>query len=122
MVAIRAYYFVQNNPPALLGKRFTSVFIYKLMYALVDQWSQTMFWVSFFLNMYWFVMFKMQDNAYILLPTTGKNGSLDSAYDFFFAFYIVILITKTIAVFMRVMEQSRADIFIMDWEKPKFVA
>jgi hypothetical protein len=69
MVSLKMYYFVRDNPPSSLGKKFTQAFITKLVFVLIDQWSTIMFWTAFFVNSYWFIMFKMQDNAYILLPT-----------------------------------------------------
>lgn len=67
-------------------------------------------------------MFKTQDNAYILLPTINPVGDMISSYDIFFGFYVVTLATKTLAILLRIIEQSSVDIFIMDWEKPKLVA
>lgn len=73
IVAVRLYYFVKENPPALLEKRFGSKFLYALIYYFVNAESVIMFWVTFFVNMYWFCMYKLQDNAYILLPTLDSN-------------------------------------------------
>ena len=75
MVGIHMYYFLRDNPHSSLGKKFTQTFVIKLIYVLVDQWATTMFWISFFVNAYWFIMFKMQDNAYSLLPTTNTDQS-----------------------------------------------
>ena len=75
-----------------------------------------MFYVCFFTTAYWFIFYKMQKNAKLLLPSfSGFN----EPYEFFHIFFLVILATKTIAVFMKIVIQSKADIFIMDWEKPK---
>jgi len=78
-----------------------------------------MFWVAFFINGYFFIMYKMQDNAYLLLPSTEAEDS------FYVTFTIIFLITvsfKTIAVLYRIVEQSTADVILMDWEKPRRIA
>jgi hypothetical protein len=75
-----------------------------------------MFWVSFFTTMYWFIFYKMQKNAKLLLPSTVM---LNYAYNFFNAFALVILILQTLACITKVLIQVNADIFVMDWEKPK---
>lgn len=56
------------------------------------------------------------------MPTINPIDSDWSAYDYFFVFFLAILACKTLAVFMRILEQSNCDIFIMDWEKEKFIA
>jgi hypothetical protein len=75
-----------------------------------------MFFTAFFITAYWFIFYKMQKNATILLPSTVI---LNQAYLFFNTVFFVILGTKTAAIFIRVLMQASADIFIMDWEKPK---
>lgn len=78
-----------------------------------------MFWVAFFINGYFFIMYKMQDNAYLLLPSTEAEDS------FYVTFTIIFLITvsfKTVAVLYRIVEQSTADVILMDWEKPRRIA
>jgi len=66
--------------------------------------------------MYWFVFYKMQKNAKLLLPSTVL---LDNAYKFFNVFFLIILATKTAAIILKVIIQSRVDVFIMDWEAEK---
>lgn len=64
-------------------------------------------------------MYKMQDNAYLLLPSTEAEDS------FYVTFTIIFLITvsfKTVAVLYRIVEQSTADVILMDWEKPRRIA
>lgn len=71
------------------------------VFFVIDEWSTMMFWVSFFINGYWFIMYKMQDNAYLLLPSTEEKQS------FYYTFTVIFLITvsfKTIAVLYRICE------------------
>lgn len=53
----------------MLKENFFRVIIVKFLYTLLDVWSEIMFWITFFTSAYWFVTFKMQANAYILLPS-----------------------------------------------------
>ena len=43
IVAVRLYYFVKENPPVLLEKRFGSKFLYVLIYYFVNAESVIMF-------------------------------------------------------------------------------
>jgi hypothetical protein len=70
IVAIRLYFFITHNRPKMLGPKFAKAFILNMFYFLFDVWSTIMFWVSFFTTFYWFVFYKMQKNAKLLLPST----------------------------------------------------
>jgi len=45
-----------------------------------------------------------------------------SAYGAFKTVFFITLASKTVAMLMRIVEQSRADIFLMDWEIPRKVS
>ena len=62
-------FIIKHNPPSMLKENFFRVIIVKFLYTLLDVWSEIMFWITFFTSAYWFVTFKMQANAYILLPS-----------------------------------------------------
>jgi hypothetical protein len=64
------YFFITHNRPKMLGPKFAKAFILNMFYFLFDVWSTIMFWVSFFTTFYWFVFYKMQKNAKLLLPST----------------------------------------------------
>jgi len=70
IVVIRLYFFITHNRPKMLGPKFAKAFILSMLYFLFDVWSTIMFWVSFFTTSYWFVFYKMQTNAKLLLPST----------------------------------------------------
>lgn len=114
VVLLRMYYWYQMNPPRFLGSKFGMALAWKLVLILCDVWSNIMFMVYFLISMYWFIMYKMQANAYILMPQRNVENS---TYDVFFIFLVTIISTKTLAVFLTIVEQTSADIFIMDWEK-----
>jgi len=100
VACVRQYFFYAHNKPALLLHEFPTQFTYYLFYHIFDVWSTIMFWVCFFTTTYWFLFYKMQRNAKLLLPSImGYN----KPYEFFHIFFLIILITKTLAVFMKVM-------------------
>ena len=83
LVAIRMVYWYKLNPPRYRGRHFGMDFVTKLLFYACDIWSNVMFTVNFIITMYWFIMYKMQDNAYILMP---QRNIENSAYDKFFIF------------------------------------
>ena len=68
IVAIRLYFWVKLNPPRYFAKQFVVAFGWRALYYLTDVWSNVMFLVYFIITMYWFIMYKLQANAYILMP------------------------------------------------------
>ena len=89
--------------------------LWKLVYILVDVWSEIMFWFVFFTTSYWFISFKLQANAYILLPSIDEWSQSYMIFDIIFG---LILGFRFVAVVMRIVEQSTLDIFFIDWEAP----
>jgi len=59
-----------------------------------------MFMVYFILTGYWFIMYKMQSNAYILLPQRNIDGS---TYELFQSFLIAIIVTKGLAILLTIL-------------------
>lgn len=114
VVAVRMYYWIKMNPPRYVARHWGVSFGMKLLLVICDVWSNIMFTVYFAVTSYWFIMYKMQSNAYLLMP---QKNIENSTYDIFFVFLCLIIGTKTLAVFMTILNQTKADIFIMDWEK-----
>ena len=114
IVALRMYYWVKMNPPRFRARKFGMAFAGKLLFYLCDVWSNIMFMIYFILTGYWFIMYKMQDNAYILLPQRNIDNS---TYEIFFVFLVIITVTKGLAILLNIFDQSNADIFVMDWER-----
>lgn len=59
IVLVRMYYFIQHNPPKVLGQKFSKLFAFRFIQVLCDEWSSIIFWFLFFVNLYFFVMYKM---------------------------------------------------------------
>eukprot|EP00347_Sterkiella_histriomuscorum_P018733 403344384 len=113
IIAFRLYAFIKQNPPSLLPGKFMKILIWKMIYLIADVWSEIMFWILFFTSAYWFVTYKIQANAYILLPSVDDWESSYRIFDIVFGF---ILAMRLIAVVMKIIEQSTVDIFLIDWE------
>ena len=114
IVGLRMYYWVQMNPPKFRQRKFGMAFAGRLLLMLCDVWSNVMFMIYFILTGYWFIMYKMQSNAYILLPQRNVENS---TYDIFYAFLIAIIVSKGLSILLAILYQSSADIFVMDWER-----
>ena len=74
-----------------------------------------MFVLLVLVNGYWFIMYKLQDNCYLLLPYTRVTDSTN-AYTTFRVFFLITLICKTIAILITILKQTSCDVFVMDWE------
>lgn len=74
-----------------------------------------MFWILFFTSMYWFIAFKLQANAYILLPSVDD---WNQSYQIFYIVYGIVISFRFLCVVYKIIEQSTIDIFFIDWEKP----
>lgn len=77
------------------------ILIWKLTYLIVDVWSEIMFWIIFFTSAYWFVTYKLQANAHILLPSVDDWESSYKIFDIVFGF---ILALRLIAIIMKIIE------------------
>jgi len=56
----------------------------------------------------------MSDSVSRLLPT--EYGEV-AEYQTFLVFFYIILVFKILAIFLEIVKQTNADIFIMDWER-----
>lgn len=119
VIVFRIYYHYKHNPPAVLGPKFTQNIITHSIFYIIDEWSYIMFWVTFFVTGYWFINYKMSTRAVLLLPSTAAT---DSFYEKFDVIFYMMLAFRTAAVLFRIVQQSSADIYLMDWEKPRRIA
>jgi hypothetical protein len=107
------YKFYGLNPKEFVGTRFNSKFCSKLILTALDVWSTLSFYIFFLITMVWYVFYKWADSATLLLPS--KYGG-DNIYDVFAGFFLTILISKTIVVIMKILDQAKCDVYILDWE------
>ena len=72
-----------------------------------------MFWILFFISGYWFIVYKLQAEAYVLLPSVDD---WDSSYMIFDIVFGIILAFRLLSIVFKIVEQSKIDIFLIDWE------
>ena len=77
-----------------------------------------MFWFSFVICGYWFIIYKMQDNAYLLMPSKEESVSLQSI---FLVVFLIMFVCENGSIFYQVYRQCTIDVFLMDWEHPRKV-
>ena len=114
IIAFRLYYFLKQNPRALLKEKFSKVLGLRVLYLIFDVWSGIMFWILFFTAGYWFITYKLQANAYVLLPSIDEWSTTYRVFD---AIFGIILAFRLCAILMKIVEQSSCDIFLIDWEQ-----
>ena len=77
------------------------------------------FWLTFVLSCYWYMLFKLQSDVYLLLPpTTAEYGIKDDYYPFEVMLYMCFFF-QLLRVMEIVMMQCSAEVFFIDWEKPR---
>jgi hypothetical protein len=62
--------------------------------------------------------YKMQEHASLLLPELGSAS--DSVYSAFYGILATTLAMQAVAVMMRIYEQGKMDVFVVDFERPNF--
>jgi len=116
VAVIKFVYYTKRNPTATMRHEAAKFYSFKALLVFFDIWGDLMFWLLFFSCMDVFVTYKMQMNAYLLLPELGEASE-----GYYSAFKIVMAITlamKTVAVIMKIIEQTNIDVYLVDNEKP----
>jgi len=67
---------------------------------------------------YWFVYFKLQDTVDLLLPAHEGGGGSTPYYGPVRALLVALWIAQTVYVLKLVRDQSRQEVFLVDWEQP----
>jgi hypothetical protein len=83
----------------------------------MDLFSTLFFWYLFGMTGYWFIFFKLQSNVYTFLP------SLELWYPYYdyTCIFGTVACCKIFAMLYKIMyEQCAFDIFLIDWERPKY--
>ena len=98
----------------MLKERFAKVVFWKLAYLTLDVWSGIMFWITFFTSAYWFVTYKLQANAFVLLPSIDNDWA--TTYRIFDTIFGLVLAFRFLSIILCIVEQCSVDIFLIDWE------
>ena len=116
IVAFRLQAFHKRNPPGdSIAARRTKCLrcTYTFFFEVANVWGAVMTYGLFFWSAWWFAYYKMATGVRLLLPSMEFD---EAEYRRFLIFFYMTLALKTIAVILQIIEQSRADVFIMDWE------
>jgi len=67
---------------------------------------------------YWFAFFKLQERVYCFLPSQAGTAEPYNSYSWMFG---AVTICKLISMIYKIIyEQCAYDIFLVDWERPKY--
>jgi hypothetical protein len=101
IIGIRLAVWIKQNPRTLLQGNFGSHLSFRFLYLLFDVWSGIMFWIIFFTAGYWFIVYKLQVNAYLLLPSVDD---WDDTYRIFDAIFGIVIGFRFLAIMMVIWE------------------
>ena len=60
-----------------------------------------MFWIVFFTSGYWFVTYKLQGNAYLLLPSVDNWGLTYRVFDAIFGIVLALRFLSIVSVILE---------------------
>jgi hypothetical protein len=89
--AARAYSWSEKNPSQFYSdpSKYTKMLALKMAFYFFDSFSQFNFWMVYFTAMWAYVTYKMQENAYMVLPSADD---MDGIYGAFNAVFFMIAI------------------------------
>lgn len=116
LTLIKMFYYTRRNPREVISKGLIQMYTFKFLQYLFDSWSELMFWLLFFSCSNIFISYKLQMNAFFLLPELGDAS--EKVYASFKIIMLITLIFKFISVLMRIIEQTTMDIYLVDFEPP----
>lgn len=108
------------NPKEIVKVNDTNYYVQFLLALLQyfsDLWAQGTFWIMFIFTGYWFVFFKLQSKAYVLMPSLRDQykenyQKFDNVFYAAFAFCLLSII-------LLIKKQTSIDVFFIDWEEKK---
>jgi len=119
IAAYRIYTWIKVNPSTpsnLLAGSYTFYAAYSWIFFIVHSWGILLFWCLFGISAYFYLFFKLAKRPYLFLPDATDYSS---GYKQFDALFGTILAIHCICAILRIIQQSRYDIFLIDWEEAK---
>jgi hypothetical protein len=106
MVGCKMRVFMSHNPQAtfvtkaneaevIQTSRYLYTMIGQLIFLVLDVWATYVNYFCVVVCGYWFIMYKMQDNAHLLMPSKEESLSLESV---FIGVFITMFVAKNLAV------------------------
>lgn len=116
LAGCKFYAYTARNPSAQFNDDYRTIYSRKFLYYLLDVEGELMFWMIFLTTGILLLSFKTQNAAVLLLPELGEVADgLNSAFN---AVIGMCLAFKTISVVLRIIEQAKVDVYIIDYERP----
>lgn len=114
---LRVCCYARRNPSSAMGssKEAHTVYIYKVLFNLIDTWSEYVFWLLFFSCSSIFIAYKMQTNAYLLLPELGE--ATEPYYNAFKTLLTLTLVLRLATVLLAIIQQTLIDVYFVDFEE-----
>jgi meckelin len=112
VVAMRMYAYTKRNP----SKYGIKAWPLKFVEYFSDYVSEFMFWLIYLVCAIIFISFKIQVQSTMLLPEEGQASQ--AVQGPFYGLFFTTVVLKTIAISMKIYNQSKMDIFLIDHEQP----
>eukprot|EP00357_Protocruzia_adherens_P001666 CAMPEP_0114976316 /NCGR_PEP_ID=MMETSP0216-20121206/2601_1 /TAXON_ID=223996 /ORGANISM="Protocruzia adherens, Strain Boccale" /LENGTH=982 /DNA_ID=CAMNT_0002337223 /DNA_START=160 /DNA_END=3108 /DNA_ORIENTATION=- len=112
---LKIYVFIKAHPRDYveLFSEYSKVVIANTVMIILKTWAHLMFWFMWAISAYWFITFKLQTEAFILLPPQNTMEESYLPFQVLFGFTLGIYFFNLIKM---IIDQSSASIFFVDWE------
>ena len=98
LTVIRMFIWSRYHPPNFSPDNYGWFVVWTLVFTLADTWALVFFWFLFFVAGYWFIVFKLQENAFLLLPPLSLYQDHYLAFDVLFG---IVLMLKFLLLMVR---------------------
>ena len=116
-ILVRMCIFIQMNPRDHMQGKHCGTLFFRFVMVATDVWSKYNLYLVMFLTSILFFAYKMATEVTMLLPAENSKHDSSDLYHTFKVLFFAVLVTKTISMLCKIINQATADIFIMDWEK-----
>ncbi|GMI00340.1 hypothetical protein TrST_g3137 [Triparma strigata] len=106
-----------NNPDT--GENNGTMYMVHVLMMLIHTFVIVFFPFVFSICAYWFVFFKLQETVFVMMPANNEFYTTGNEYFFYETMFYVLFWCHTVYLFYAIYQQCNADIFFVDWEKPK---
>jgi meckelin len=115
---LRIYMFLQRNPrSALMASEGGAAHLLMAVYYILDTWSKFMYVLLGMTTLVITWTYKGQESAALLLPELGEASN--SLYQAFYGVFGATLVARAAANLLRIRQQAKADIYLVDLERPR---
>ena len=116
VVICRMYVWTKLNPSVLSPDNYYLWFLYTTFFKILKYWGLFMFFFSWGISIYWYLFFKVQYRAFILLPEIEQYKPYYKKFNIFWGLGAT---SFCLYMFYRIGQQTNFDIFFVDWEHDK---